>query len=396
MKHTQTTSCKRKLFILLIFIFLLPQISEAKQKICLNMIVKNECEIITRCLDSVKPVIDYWVIVDTGSTDGTQEIIKKHMKDIPGELHERPWINWGETRSEAFNLARGKGDYILFMDADDTLEFNREKHFPLLTQDLYNLWRGVEGFTYQKPQLVKGNLPWKWVGVTHEYLDCSHAYTSATLTGVKYISRDGGATRKDANKFWKNVQLLEEGLKKEPENIRYVFYLAESYRDAGETGKALEWFQKRIRMGGWAEEVYWSKLQAACILRELGLSLNVCAAAFLDAHHYRPHRSEAIYYLTEIYNQQENYTQAYECLKNFANIAKPAQKDSLFNMDWCEEYGLLFQMSICAYYVKQYQESLDACDKLLTIKNLPEQWLMLTQSNRQFSLEAKKIIGKEK
>lgn len=360
------------------------------------MIVKNECEIITRCLDSVKPVIDYWVIVDTGSTDGTQEIIKKHMKDIPGELHERPWINWGETRSEAFNLARGKGDYILFMDADDTLEFNREKHFPLLTQDLYNLWRGVEGFTYQKPQLVKGNLPWKWVGVTHEYLDCSHAYTSATLTGVKYISRDGGATRKDANKFWKNVQLLEEGLKKEPENIRYVFYLAESYRDAGETGKALEWFQKRIRMGGWAEEVYWSKLQAACILRELGLSLNVCAAAFLDAHHYRPHRSEAIYYLTEIYNQQENYTQAYECLKNFANIAKPAQKDSLFNMDWCEEYGLLFQMSICAYYVKQYQESLDACDKLLTIKNLPEQWLMLTQSNRQFSLEAKKIIGKEK
>src|ERR1700733_3920461 len=51
-----------------------------KQKICLNMIVKDESRIIKRCLDSVKPFIDYWVIVDTGSKDGTQKIIKKHMK----------------------------------------------------------------------------------------------------------------------------------------------------------------------------------------------------------------------------------------------------------------------------------------------------------------------------
>ena len=76
------------------------------------MIVKNEKDVIVRCLESVKPVIDYWVIVDTGSTDGTQKIIKKELKDIPGELYERPWKNFGENRSEAFNLAKGKGDFI--------------------------------------------------------------------------------------------------------------------------------------------------------------------------------------------------------------------------------------------------------------------------------------------
>src|ERR1700722_17972902 len=101
-------------FLFSLLLLFLPILSHAKErpfeeKICLNMIVKNESKVIQRCLDSVKPHIDYWVIVDTGSTDGTQEIIKKHMKGIPGKLYERPWKNFGESRSEAFDLAKGKG-----------------------------------------------------------------------------------------------------------------------------------------------------------------------------------------------------------------------------------------------------------------------------------------------
>ena len=58
--------------------------------ICLNMIVKNESKIIKRLFDSVYKIIDYWVIVDTGSTDETKEIIINYFKEknIPGELHE--------------------------------------------------------------------------------------------------------------------------------------------------------------------------------------------------------------------------------------------------------------------------------------------------------------------
>jgi hypothetical protein len=61
------------------------------QRICLSMIVKNEARVIRRCLDSVMPLIDCWSIVDTGSTDGTQAIIREHMRFLPGSLHERPW-----------------------------------------------------------------------------------------------------------------------------------------------------------------------------------------------------------------------------------------------------------------------------------------------------------------
>src|SRR5512144_2185854 len=95
--------------------------------ICLNMIVKNEAPVIRRCLDSVRRFIDCWVIVDTGSTDGTQDIIRECFADIPGELHERPWRDFAHNRTEALALARPHGDYVLIIDADDALEL--EPHF---------------------------------------------------------------------------------------------------------------------------------------------------------------------------------------------------------------------------------------------------------------------------
>jgi transposase len=55
------------------------------------MIVKNEASVIRRCLDSVLAIVSQWVIVDTGLTDGTQDIVREHLRDLPGELHERPW-----------------------------------------------------------------------------------------------------------------------------------------------------------------------------------------------------------------------------------------------------------------------------------------------------------------
>jgi len=367
------------------------------QVICLNMIVKNEAEVIRRCLDSVKDVIDTWIIVDTGSTDGTQDIIREHLKGIPGALYERPWKNWGETRSEAFELAKGRGDYILFMDADDILEFKNGVKFPKLSKDVYLMWRGNEAFSYIKQQLVKGDLPWKWVGVTHEYLDCAHPYTSDLLQDVHYTVISDGASSHDPKKFWKNVDLLTEGLQQEPDNTRYMFYLAESYFDAGERGKALECYQKRVSMGGYeTEEIFWSKFRIAFILQYLGLPDSIVIAGYKDAIAFRPHRGEPYYYLAEFLNHKQDYEGAYEIIQAQASIIQPSGKDYLFNADWIQDYGMLFQRSITAYYMGHYEESLEACDQLLTNKRLPEVWRQLAIDNRKYPLEKMQEVSLKK
>ena len=88
------------------------------QTVCLAMIVKNESAVIERCLNSARHLFDYWVICDTGSDDGTPEIITQTLSGIPGELHKRPWRNFGSNRTELMHLARGKADYLLLLDAD--------------------------------------------------------------------------------------------------------------------------------------------------------------------------------------------------------------------------------------------------------------------------------------
>ncbi len=373
--------------LLLFLLFFLPLSAEEKKTICLNMIVKDETRVITRCLESVKPIIDYWVIVDTGSTDGTQDLIKEVMKDIPGELIERPWKNFEHNRNEALECAKNKGDYFLIMDADDRLEFEPTFVLPKLDRDSYRLWIKFGGTSYQRHQLISSKKPWKWVGVLHEVLVCDVPYSSDVLENVKYVVSCDGARSQDPKKFYKDAAILEEALKKEPENTRYMFYLAQSYRDAGEYEKSIECYQKRINAAGWDEEVFWSMLQVALCQKMLKKSEELVIDNLLGAYRRRPFRPEPVFYLAEIYRMQGRYDLAYAMIKLRDYIPKPPTKDILFFQDWCEDWGIPFEFSISAYYVGRYQESLDACDKLLAMPDLPEHIRRQTEVNRRFPLE---------
>jgi glycosyltransferase involved in cell wall biosynthesis len=372
--------------LVLLLLFISPLPAEEKQKICLNMIVKNESAVITRCLNSAKPMIDYWVIFDTGSTDGTQEIIKNCMKDIPGELHESPWVNFAHNRNEALDAARDKGDYVLILDADDYLEFEKPFQKGKLTKDGYQLRIFRDSVSYYRMQVISMKCPWRWEGVLHEYLTCDTYTTSDTLDYILYRTTHEGARSQDPEKYRKDAELLEAAVEREPNNGRYVFYLAQSFRDAGIPEKSLEWYKKRVTMGGWDQEVYWSMLQVAHLERDLGYPQEEVVDSYYRAFRYRPHRFEAPYYLTGLYRQMGRNDLAYCTGKAQEFISQPSQKDILFLQDWIEEYGLLFEVSIAAYYVGAYQETIDACDKLLTFERVPLEWKEQIKRNKEFAV----------
>jgi len=387
--------CSFRLFISLCSFFLVVgvQLYAAEKKnslhpdktICLNMIVKDETHVIRRCLESVKPFITYWVIVDTGSTDGTQDMIKDFMEGIPGELHERPWVNFQVNREEALRLAKGKADYIFFIDADDWIKLDQDFIWPSLTKDYYTVKTVAGGWEYDNVRLIKYGLDWHWRDVLHEYVHAENAVTSGALTGMYNIFTHQGARSKDPKKYIKDAQVLEQALKDEPDNKRYVFYLAQSYYSAGDMPKALEIYENRVSLGGWDQEVFWSLLQVAKIQEELGYDPKVVEASYGRAFRYRTSRVEPLYYLVTNWRKKENYQRGYDISRVAINMTM--SNDNLFVEKWIYDYGLLFEYSICAYWTGHYEESLKACDALLANPKLPTSFRDFTLKNRAYAWE---------
>lgn len=372
-------------FTLLLFYTPVQAASEPpRPRICLNMIVKDESAVISRCLTSVLPIIDYWVIVDTGSTDGTQKIIKEFMEKnkIPGELHERPWVNFGHNRNEALKLAKDKGDYIFFIDADNTFEYETGFKLSNLDKDFYYATLSDAGTRYGRISLIKNDLNWEWVGVLHEAVCSPVAKTHATLEKVTQLVRMDGSRSKDPKKYEKDAAVFEAALIEEPNNSRYVFYLAQSYQDAGNYPMALKNYEKRATMGGWDEEVYTSLLKIGKLQEKLKMSSEHIISSYNKAFQYRKTRVEPLYYLANIYREKDDFNKSY-LIGKIAETIPPSQ-DLLLVEQWIYDWGMPLELSIAAYWTERYEESQQISLALLK-KDLPDHVRTTIESNLGFA-----------
>ncbi|HEX3558793.1 MAG TPA: glycosyltransferase [Pyrinomonadaceae bacterium] len=357
------------------------------QTICLNMIVKDEASVIRRCLDSVRPIVDYWVIVDTGSTDGTQEIIREHLKDVPGELHERPWRDFAHNRSEALALARGRGDYVLVIDADEILQIAPGFELPALTCDSYNIHVLYGGCSYMRRQLVSNSLPWRYEGVLHEYITCEQARTEELLRGLQTVPFHDGARARDANTYRRDALVLERALIDDPQNTRYVFYLAQSYRDAGDFELSLRNYKRRAEMGGWPDEVWYSLYQVAQLRERTGAPWPEVLEGYLTAWQYLPDRAGPLYRVGMHYQGKGEHHTSHLFFSRAMRIACPAP-NRLFVEQAIYDYQLPIEYAVACYYVGDHAGAVETNNRLLRSGLLPPQAIEQVVRNRRFSLRA--------
>lgn len=331
-----------------------------KKTICLVMIVRNESKVIERCLNRVKDHIDYWVIVDTGSDDNTPELIKQTLKNVPGELHHRTWINFGVNRTESLQLAKGKADYLLLCDADEQIIFSDDFDASQLSKDSYMI-QYTGGNTYFTDTLISGKIDWKYVGVTHEYLDSDQHYTSGKLSTIKILDLQDGGFK--AHKYERDISLLEQGLIDEPDNSRYKFYLANSYRDINNFEKAAEWYKKRIADGGWKEEVTVSyENLGACydFLQKPQEALHY----WLMGYDYNPKRLECLFNAIRLLRKQKKYQLAYQLCLIGKNIPFP-KDDILFIKNRVYSYLLYYELSLCSYHTQDFKSGYESSKHVL-------------------------------
>jgi glycosyltransferase involved in cell wall biosynthesis len=360
---------------------------KAKPTICLCMIVKNEAEVIRRCLESVRDLIDYWVISDTGSDDDTKDIIRAELKDIPGDLSEDPWVNFGHNRTMNIERAYGKADYLLLIDADMVVRQTEDP--PQLKADSYIL-RHTGDVEYRIKRLVRGDIRWRYEGVTHEYLTSGRPDNQSDLDCLVIEHFGDGGSR--ADKFERDERLLGAELEREPQNTRTLFYLAQTCRDlaeihhdSGRAKRAIELYERRARLGGWDEEVYYSLLQVGVLHADFG-DWPSAMDAFVRAWDTRPQRLEACYELAARLRVAGKYHAAHAFAR--AGLGKPVPADLLFVHPWVYEWGLLFEYSITAYWIGDMHASLEACDQLLALHSLPVTYRDQTHANRSFAAKA--------
>ena len=363
----------------------------------LCMIVKNESHVILRCLESVRPLLDYVLIEDTGSTDGTQAVIRDWMARVglPGEVVEEPWRDFAFNRSHALACLRQRTDidYAFIMDADDYLVagpgFDAAAIKAGLTADMYNVALRTGADRYERIQVCRNRPGFRYRGVLHEFLQAPPGdIATGTLGGFHIESTREGARNRDPAKYRNDAAVLERALSEETDpflRARYTFYLARSYHHAGDHGNALKHYLARAGLGYWIDEVFISLYGAGQMLEAMGRPLEETVAAYLRASDALSGRAEALHAASRLCRNRKQYAAGYEYARRGLQIPPPAS--GLFIEQWVYDYGLLDELAVNGYWAGHYRESREACLRLLHGTALPAQERERVWRNAESALE---------
>ena len=355
-----------------------------QKTICLNMIVKNERHIIRETLDNLANYIkfSYWVISDTGSTDGTQEFIKEYFreKNIPGELFEDEWQDFAHNRNRAMEHAFDKSDYLFFFDADDLI--HGDFKFPdKLDKDTYKFKFGT-GFTYDRICLINNREKIaKYLGVLHESL---HVYkpnfTNEMVDGEYHFeSRNLGDRSKNPDKYKNDAEVLEKAFHNENTDLglkyRYAYYCAQSYRDAHLIEKSTEWFKLFLDLPAGNQYKY-------CACDNLGdnyKKLNNMEEAvnyWYKAIPFDRERRESVVKIMEYYFNKSNHfavNMLYEKMKHY----KLTNPDDRIFLDMTRYHDIDYFNSISSCNIGEWMSGYYSCKNLL----LNDKWTEITLQN---------------
>ncbi|AMB44899.1 glycosyl transferase [Methylobacterium sp. AMS5] len=369
----------------------------------LCMIVRDEAHVVERCLDSVRPLIDAALIVDTGSGDGTPEIVRTYLArhGIPGSVIAEPWQDFAHNRSAALAALRRNPaiDYALVIDADDRLVF-APGFDPVafkagLVADVYDLAIHHGPAVYRRPQLFSNRLAFRYRSVLHEFLDIpATARSHDVAAGLHVVYGGDGARSRDPETFARDAALLEAALAGEDDpflRARYTFYLAQSLRDAGRFDQAIEAYRARSELGFWEQEVFESGLNAGKLMAHQGAPTQAVLSVLDRAIAAVPERAEAHHAAALICRQRGAWDRGLAAAQG--GLGRPQPEAGLFLQPWIYEIGLLDEFAVNAYWAGRDMDCLVACAIILSREHLDPPTRERVRANRDYAYDRLQARG---
>ena len=227
--------------------------------ISLCMIVKNEEKTIANCLKSVKEIVDEIIIVDTGSTDKTIEI----CETFNATTFKFEWNN-SFAKARNFSLEQAKGDWILWLDADEEIDLkdgeklktflSELKNETLISMHLIN-YIGKEKninqtFQIAHARLFKNHMGFKFVNNIHEVLNAEEILgeiTEIKMIPVKiyhygYLEDEVFSKKKSI----RNLNLLQKEVGMENHSPWIEYHIASEYYRMGKYKESFKYVNESI------------------------------------------------------------------------------------------------------------------------------------------------------
>jgi tetratricopeptide (TPR) repeat protein len=295
----------------------------------LVMIVKNGDDTIGRVLDSVKKHIDCWTILDTGSTDSTMSIIREKLANVPGQLHQEPFIDFKTTRNRALELAGTSCKYLIMLDDSyevkgaaalrKLLNKSDEKALAIRINDDKAITE------YYSVRILKSSEGIQYKYRIHEVPDVSNP----VYMSEQNISIVDHKTKKQAqrstDRFEYDMRMLLEEHAENPSDPRIVRYLGIVSMILNKHQEAFGWFKKLLKMQGISDDDRYCALTNSAVLmyKELGGDHDDYIRFMRRATKEVPFRAEPYYRLAIMFRQLGQMENALKCIHTASNIPIP-------------------------------------------------------------------------
>ena len=305
-------------------------------KLILTQIMKNEAHVAHRMLNSIKPIIDGIVVIDTGSTDDSIDVVRKWGQDNNIETYviERPFDNFENSRNHSFIKARelflSKNDghtyYNFWLDFDEQIDIEPNFDKNKLNKDLYMFNTYIGNMKYTRNELCRLDKSFRFYGPVHEFIVCDDKNaTSGLLDGITVrVKMDGGSWKGNIpTKYKSHATILEDYIDNKDRNARWVFYTAQSYHDSAtipdnksendeRLRRSLKYYKERVnRTDGYEEERFYSQFRIGTIMRALEEPWNLVLQEFLKSYSMDPLRAEPIKIIIDHYLSVGEWNLAY-------------------------------------------------------------------------------------